>query len=111
MSHGEGASTFATCGAKAGEAGTIRVAATSVQLVEGDAQISARLQHAAAAKWSVDVAQTRTENGFVIGPAGRASYGELAGDAAKLTVGETKTRFASHLERKFVTLYDELESL
>jgi beta-galactosidase len=35
---------------KAGEAGTIRVAAISDQLVEGGAEISARLPHAAAAK-------------------------------------------------------------
>ena len=40
---------------------------------------------AAAQRWSVDVSQCRTENGFVINARGeKLSYGELAAEAAKL---------------------------
>jgi isoquinoline 1-oxidoreductase subunit beta len=43
------------------------------------------LVSAAATKWKVAADKCRTDNGNVIGPAGqRASYGELADDAAKL---------------------------
>ena len=43
------------------------------------------LIQAAAQKWGVDKSQCRAENGFVVGPAGRASFGSLAEAAAKLT--------------------------
>ncbi|HEX2354438.1 MAG TPA: molybdopterin cofactor-binding domain-containing protein [Xanthobacteraceae bacterium] len=43
------------------------------------------LTRAAAQAWNVDVAQCRTENGFVINARGeKLSYGQLAADAAKL---------------------------
>jgi isoquinoline 1-oxidoreductase beta subunit len=43
------------------------------------------LTRAAAQAWNVDVAQCRTENGFVIHARGeKLSYGQLAADAAKL---------------------------
>src|SRR5262245_58200662 len=43
------------------------------------------LTRAAAARWGIDVAQCRTENGQVINPRGETlSYGELAAEAAKL---------------------------
>ena len=49
------------------------------------AQARALLMMAAAERWKVDAASLRTENAFVIGPAGqRASYGELAEAASKL---------------------------
>jgi len=49
------------------------------------AQARALLMMAAAEQWKVDAASLRTENAFVIGPAGqRASYGELAEAASKL---------------------------
>ena len=41
---------------------------------------------AAAAKWNVDRASLRTENGFVINGSKRAHYGELSADAAKIAV-------------------------
>ncbi|MGA7488202.1 MAG: molybdopterin cofactor-binding domain-containing protein [Xanthobacteraceae bacterium] len=45
------------------------------------------LVRAAAQRWSVDPAQCRSENGIVIGPRGATlSYGELAADAAKLSL-------------------------
>lgn len=50
------------------------------------AQARALLVMAAAEKWKVDAATLRTENAYVVGPAGqRASYGELAEAASKLT--------------------------
>ena len=49
------------------------------------AQARAMLMMAAAERWKVDAASLRTENAFVLGPAGqRASYGELAEAASKL---------------------------
>jgi len=47
------------------------------------------LVQAAAQKWNVDVAQLRTENGFVVSPAGRASYGSLADAAMRLPAPES----------------------
>jgi isoquinoline 1-oxidoreductase beta subunit len=48
------------------------------------------LTRAAAAKWGIDVAQCRTEKGFVIGPRGeKLSYGQLAPAAAKLPLSAT----------------------
>ncbi|MEO6744863.1 MAG: xanthine dehydrogenase family protein molybdopterin-binding subunit [Caldimonas sp.] len=49
------------------------------------AQARALLMMAAAERWKVDAASLRTENAYVLGPAGqRASYGELAEAASKL---------------------------
>src|SRR5262249_35779108 len=48
------------------------------------------LTHAAAQRWNVDIAQCRTEKGFVINARGdKLSYGELAADAAKLPLNPT----------------------
>ena len=44
------------------------------------------LASAAAAKWNVPVADVRAENGYIVSGSNRASYGELADDAAKQTV-------------------------
>jgi len=44
------------------------------------------LASAAAARWNVPVADVRAENGVIVAGSNRASYGELAGDAAKLPV-------------------------
>jgi isoquinoline 1-oxidoreductase beta subunit len=55
---------------------------------QAGATARAMLMQAAAQKWSVDAAQLRTENGFVIGPAGRLSYGSLADAAMRLPVPE-----------------------
>jgi isoquinoline 1-oxidoreductase subunit beta len=41
------------------------------------------LASAAAAKWNVPVADVRAENGYIVAGSNRASYGELAADAAK----------------------------
>jgi isoquinoline 1-oxidoreductase beta subunit len=47
------------------------------------------LIRAAARRWRVDVSQCRTEKGFVINRSGdKLSYGELAGDAAKLPLSK-----------------------
>jgi isoquinoline 1-oxidoreductase beta subunit len=57
------------------------------QLRLAGAQARTMLMQAAAAQWKLDVAQVKTQNGFVLGPGGRkASYGELAEAAAKLPV-------------------------
>jgi isoquinoline 1-oxidoreductase beta subunit len=55
---------------------------------QAGATARAMLMQAAAQKWGVDAAQLRTENGFVIGPAGRLSYGSLADAAMRLPVPE-----------------------
>ncbi len=46
----------------------------------------AMLMQAAAQQWGTDAAQLRTENGFVIGPSGRLSYGALTEAASKLPI-------------------------
>ncbi len=57
------------------------------------------LRRAAARRWKVDVAQCRTENGFVVNARGeRLSYGQLAPDAARLALSKApplkdKSRF------------------
>ena len=58
------------------------------QMRTAGAQARAMLMQAAADQWKVRAVETlRTENGFVIGPAGqRLSYGQLADAAAKLPV-------------------------
>ena len=54
------------------------------------AQVREMLISAAAAKWNVDRATLRAENGMVIGAGGKkATYGALAADASKLPVPET----------------------
>ncbi len=59
------------------------------QLRTVGAMARSMLVSAAAAKWKVNASQCRTETGKIIGPAGqRASYGELADDAAKLPAPE-----------------------
>jgi isoquinoline 1-oxidoreductase beta subunit len=53
------------------------------------AQVREMLISAAAAKWNVDRATLKAENGMVIGAGGKkATYGALAGDASKLPVPE-----------------------
>lgn len=50
-----------------------------LQYRELGARLRAMLVGAAAQRWKVDAARLRTDNGFVLGPAGqRAGYGELA---------------------------------
>ena len=46
----------------------------------------AMLISAAAQKWGVDAAQLHTENGYVVGPSGRLSYGSLSETAAALPI-------------------------
>jgi len=59
------------------------------QYRELGARTRAMLVSAAAAQWNVDAATLRTENGFVVGAAGRKlGYGELAEAAMKLPVPE-----------------------
>ncbi len=53
----------------------------------GGAQVREMLREAAAKKWNVPMAQVKAEGGMLTGPAGQsATYGSLAGDAAKLKV-------------------------
>lgn len=53
------------------------------------AQVREMLISAAAAKWNVDRADIKAENGMVLGPRGmKATYGELAEAASKLPVPE-----------------------
>ena len=55
----------------------------------GGAQVREMLISAAAAKWGVDRASLKAQNGMVLGPNGKtATYGELAEAAAKLPVPE-----------------------
>ncbi|MDR0779843.1 MAG: molybdopterin-dependent oxidoreductase [Pseudomonadales bacterium] len=62
-------------------------------LREAGAKARLMLQSAAAERWNVDVAQTRTQNGRVLrnGSNDSFSYGELATAAAQLPVPETVT--------------------
>ncbi|MFN8695223.1 MAG: molybdopterin cofactor-binding domain-containing protein [Burkholderiales bacterium] len=67
--------------------GSTSVANSWEQLRTVGAMAKSMLISAAAARWKVDPAKCRTDKGQVIGPAGqRASYGELADDAARLPV-------------------------
>lgn len=54
------------------------------QMRQAGAMARAMLVEAAAKRWKVDAATCRTENGFVISGAHKASYGELADAAARL---------------------------
>lgn len=58
-----------------------------MQYRELGARARAMLVGAAAAQWGVDAASLRTENGMVLGPAGKSiSYGDLSDAAMKLPV-------------------------
>jgi isoquinoline 1-oxidoreductase beta subunit len=64
--------------------GSTSVRAMWQPLREAGATARALLIHAAALTWKVDAASLHTEAGFVVGPKGRLSYGDLAGLAATL---------------------------
>ena len=67
--------------------GSSSVANSWMQMRTVGAGARAMLVSAAASKWKVDAAKCRTENGFVIGPAGqKAGYGTLADTANTLAV-------------------------
>jgi isoquinoline 1-oxidoreductase subunit beta len=54
------------------------------------AQVRMMLVSAAALKWNIPEAQLRAENGMVLGPKGKkATYGQLAADAARLPVPQS----------------------
>ncbi|MBC7993354.1 MAG: xanthine dehydrogenase family protein molybdopterin-binding subunit [Rhizobacter sp.] len=56
------------------------------------AQVRMMLVSAAALKWNIPEDQLRAENGMVLGPKGKkATYGQLAADAARLPVPQTPT--------------------
>ena len=70
--------------------GSGSVAHSFMQYREIGAKARAMLVNAAAQQWNVKPEQCRTENGFVIGPAGqKANYGSLADAAMKLLVPAT----------------------
>ena len=72
--------------------GSGSVAHSFMQYREIGAKARAMLIAAAAQQWNVKPEQCRTENGFVIGPAGqKANYGSLADAAMKLPVPATVT--------------------
>ena len=67
--------------------GSSSVANSWMQMRTVGAGARAMLVSAAASKWKVDAAKCRTDNGFVIGPAGqKAGYGTLADTANTLAV-------------------------
>ena len=67
--------------------GSSSVANSWMQMRTVGAGARAMLISAAASKWKVDAAKCRTDNGFVIGPAGqKAGYGTLADTANALAV-------------------------
>ena len=67
--------------------GSSSVANSWMQMRTVGAGARAMLVSAAASKWKVDAAKCRTDNGFVIGPAGqKAGYGTLADTANALAV-------------------------
>jgi isoquinoline 1-oxidoreductase subunit beta len=72
--------------------GSGSIAHSYTQYRELGARTRAMLVAAAAARWKVDAATLRTQNGAVIGAGGkRLGYGELAEAAMKLPVPETVT--------------------
>jgi isoquinoline 1-oxidoreductase beta subunit len=73
--------------------GSTSVASAWIPLREAGAKARAMLVAAAAAAWSVDAAECRTENGVVVhaGSRRRLKYGELAERAAALPVPEKVT--------------------
>jgi isoquinoline 1-oxidoreductase subunit beta len=64
--------------------GSTSVANSWIQLRTVGAMARTMLVSAAATRWKVDAAKCRVSNGVVIGPNKRATFGELADDAAKL---------------------------
>ncbi len=67
--------------------GSTSVSSTWTPLRRAGAAAREMLKTAAAAQWHISADQCRTENGFVLGPAGKKlSYGDLAEAAAKLPV-------------------------
>ena len=69
--------------------GSTSVMTTWQQMREAGATARALLVQAAANRWGVEPGTLRTENGIVLGAAGqRATYGELADDAATLPAPE-----------------------
>jgi len=74
-----------------GTFGSLGVRTSWQPLREAGAKARVMLQSAAAQRWGVDIAQTRTENGRVhrVGSTDSFSYGELALEAAQLPVPET----------------------
>jgi len=67
------------------EGASMSTTALSERLRTAGAAAREVLTRAAAQRWTIDVAQCRTENGFVINALGeRLSYGQLAAAAAKL---------------------------
>lgn len=66
--------------------GSMSVPSTFEQLRNAGAGARALLVQAAAGRWNVDAGSLRTEDGAVVNGARRATYGELADDAAKLPV-------------------------
>ncbi|HEV2446051.1 MAG TPA: molybdopterin cofactor-binding domain-containing protein, partial [Candidatus Sulfopaludibacter sp.] len=68
--------------------GSASIRSTWNPLRRAGATARAMLVAAAAQKWGMDAAQLRTDNGFVIGPSGRLSYGALTEAAAKLPMPE-----------------------
>lgn len=68
--------------------GSASIRTTWNPLRHAGATARAMLLEAAAQRWGTDAARLRTDNGFVIGPAGRLSYGALAEAAGKLPMPE-----------------------
>ncbi len=66
--------------------GSSSIRTTWNPLRRAGATARAMLIEAAAQRWGVDAAQLHTENGFVIGPPGRLSYGSLTEAASKLPI-------------------------
>jgi isoquinoline 1-oxidoreductase subunit beta len=66
--------------------GSSSIRSTWMPLRTVGATARAMLIAAAAQKWSVEALQLRTQDGAVIGPAGRLAYGSLAEAAARLPV-------------------------
>ncbi len=66
--------------------GSMSIRTSWALLRKAGASAREMLIEAAAQKWNVDKSQCRAENGFVIGPGNRASFGSLADAASKLPV-------------------------
>jgi isoquinoline 1-oxidoreductase beta subunit len=78
----------ASYGPMQGVYGSTSIRTMWMPMREAGATARAMLMQAAAQKWGVDAAQLRTADGFVIGPAGRLSYGAVADAAMRLPVPE-----------------------
>ena len=66
--------------------GSSSIRSTWMPLRTVGATARAMLLEAAAQKWGVDKSQLRTENGSIVGPSGKISYGSVAEAAAALPV-------------------------